>query len=216
VRVVHTKKMNTPTIVFIVGSPRYPSRTSTLAEAIAKSVAPKLHVKTDFIHIKSIWSSLCYATERKELDAIGESIIKRIERADALVIASPIYMASYSGMLKHVMDLVDQYALRGKPALLCATSGGESMRLVIEHQLLPLMMFFRCQIVPTTIFATERHFNGFNLDDEAIYKRIDLATDELARLMYLKELPVYQERIDQVAPSDSGIVVHPNFRQLDY
>lgn len=208
--------MKNPTIAFIVGSPRYPSRTSTLAEAIAKTVSTKMQVTVDFINIKSIWSSICYATVRPELDALGESIISRIEKADAIVIASPIYMASYSGMLKHVMDLVDQYALRGKPALLCATSGGESMRLVIEHQLLPLMMFFRCVVVPTTIFATERHFNEFSLEDASIDKRIEMATDELARLMQLKEVPSYQGSVATAASSDSGFAPHPDFKKLDY
>ena len=92
-------------------------------------------------------------------------------------------MGSYSGMLKHVLDLLDQYALRGKPVILCATGGSERYSLALEHQFLPLAGFFRCIAAPTTIYATEQHFREYSLVDANLRQRIARAAGELARLL---------------------------------
>ncbi|VFR16959.1 FMN reductase [plant metagenome] len=178
--------MSTPTVALLIGSPRYPSRTVTLAEEIAASLSRKLPARMDFIAIKDSWRHLCQATARHELNPQGESLLRRIETADAVVLASPVYMGSYSGMLKHVLDLLDQYALRGKPALLCATGGSDRYGLVVEHQFMPLAGFFRCQVVPTPIYATEAHFRDYALSDPDLRLRIDRAAEEMARLLHCK------------------------------
>lgn len=44
-------------------------------------------------------------------------------RADGVVVATPVYKASYSGVLKALLDLLPQYALTGKTVLPLATGG---------------------------------------------------------------------------------------------
>lgn len=70
-------------------------------------------------------------------------MIQTIIEAEALVIGSPTYKGSYTGLFKHVFDLLDPADLRGKPVILTATGGGDRHSLVVEHQLRPLFAFSR-------------------------------------------------------------------------
>ena len=63
--------------------------------------------------------------------------MRQIESADALIVATPVYRGSYTGLFKHLFDLVDHEALIGTPVLLAATGGSDRHSLVIDHQFGP-------------------------------------------------------------------------------
>jgi FMN reductase len=126
-----------------------------------------------------IFSSLT----RAQTSTASEAIVRSVETADALIVATPVYRASYTGALKHLFDLVSHEALLGKPVILAATGGSHLHGLVTEHQLRPLLSFFGALTVPTTIYATEADFDGYSLISAAVIDRIDRAADELARLI---------------------------------
>lgn len=126
-----------------------------------------------------IFSSLA----RAQTSAAGEAVVRSVETADALIVATPVYRASYTGALKHLFDLVNHEALIGKPVILAATGGSHLHGLVTEHQLRPLLGFFSALTVPTAIYATEADFDGYSLTNAAVTDRIDRAADELARLI---------------------------------
>jgi FMN reductase len=126
-----------------------------------------------------IFSSLT----RAQTSPAGEALVRSVETADALIVATPVYRASYTGTLKHLFDLVNHEALVGKPVILAATGGSHLHGLVTEHQLRPLLSFFGALTVPTTIYATEADFDGYTLSSTAVIDRIDRAVDEIARLI---------------------------------
>lgn len=106
-----------------------------------------------------------------------------MEEADVLVVGSPVYKGSYSGLFKHVFDLVGPDSLLGKPVLLCASGGGYRHALVVEHQLRPLFGFFGALTVPIAVYASERDFLDGRLVDAAVLDRIDLAVNGLERIL---------------------------------
>jgi FMN reductase len=91
-----------------------------------------------------------------------------------------VYRASISGALKHIFDLVDRDALTGRIAVLSATGG---TALVGEHQLRPLLGFFRAFTVPTFVYATEDEFDAARLPNASVEERIARAADEAAHLL---------------------------------
>ncbi|MFF7331242.1 NADPH-dependent FMN reductase [Streptomyces sp. NPDC090306] len=67
------------------------------------------------------------------------SAAELLARADGLVVATPVYKASYSGVLKALLDLMPQYALTGKTVLPLATGGSTAHVLAIDYALRPVL-----------------------------------------------------------------------------
>ena len=82
----------------------------------------------------------------------------RSRAADALIVGSPVYKGSYTGLFKHLFDFVEPEALAGKPVILTATGGGPRHALVVEHSLRPLFGFFTALTIPTAIYASDQDF----------------------------------------------------------
>jgi FMN reductase len=61
------------------------------------------------------------------------------DRADGVVIGTPVYKAAYSGLLKSLLDLLPQYALAGKTVLPLATGGTTAHVLAIDYALRPVL-----------------------------------------------------------------------------
>ena len=121
-------------------------------------------------------------------DALPASVqleLERIESADLLVVASPVYRASYTGLFKHLFDFVEQYALVGTPVLLAATGGSERHGLMIEHQLRPLFGFFEALTVPTGVYASAADFAGDRPVSSPLVDRLGSAAAQLASAIAL-------------------------------
>ena len=80
--------------------------------------------------------------------------------ADALVVVTPTFQGSYSGLFKSFLDLVEAGTLRGVPVLLAATGGTARHSLVIEHALRPLFSYLGALTVPTGVYAATADFGG--------------------------------------------------------
>ncbi len=139
--------------------------------------------KLTFVEMADAASVIFSSLTRAQTSDVGEAIIRSVETADALVVATPVYRASYTGALKHLFDLVDYQALAGKPVILAATGNSNLHGLVTEHQLRPLLSFFGALTVPTAIYASEADFAEYTLTSAAVFERIDRAADEIARLI---------------------------------
>ncbi|KQQ86143.1 FMN reductase [Aureimonas sp. Leaf324] len=170
-------------ILGISGSVRRPSRTTTLVAQLTRRIAGPLGGTGEVIELVDAAPHLLSALERDALGEIGQDLINRIETADALVVGTPVYRASYTGALKHLFDLVDHRALSARPVVLAATGGSTLHGLVTEHQLRPLLSFFGALTLPTTLYATEADFENFALTDPAIAARVERAAREAAQLI---------------------------------
>ncbi|WP_112249084.1 NADPH-dependent FMN reductase [Kribbella monticola] len=72
-------------------------------------------------------------------DPVIQTAIDTLAAADAVVVTTPVYKAAYSGLLKVFLDLLPQYALRGKTVLPLATGGTPAHVLVIDYALRPVL-----------------------------------------------------------------------------
>lgn len=169
------------TVVALSGSPRQQSRTVTLVNRIAKALVQQVPAEIRSIHIADAAPHLLTALSRDHVSPAGEALLRSIETADILVVGSPVYRGSYTGALKHIFDLIDRDALAGRPALLAATGGTPLHGLVGEHQLRPLLGFFRALTAPTFVFATEAEIAGPTLSD-AVEQRLAQAVAETVAL----------------------------------
>lgn len=104
-----------------------------------------------------------------------------VRSADALVLVTPTFQASYSGLFKSFMDLIEEGQLRGVPVLLAATGGTERHSLAVEYALRPLVAHLGAVAVPTGVFAATGDLGGATAP--ALTARIERAAGELAALV---------------------------------
>lgn len=124
--------------------------------------------------------------------------------ADAIIVASPVYKGSYTGLFKHFIDLIDPAALLEKPVLLAATGGGHRHALMIEHQLRPLFAFFEARVLATGVYAAAADFADDQLVDAQTSARLDRAVaqfeDHLPRSAAARPAPA----TGGIAPSEGA------------
>jgi FMN reductase len=77
-----------------------------------------------------------------------------VAAADALVIATPVYKAAYTGLLKAFLDLLPQDGLAGKLVLPLATGGSQSHMLALDYALRPVLASLAPRSILPSIYAT--------------------------------------------------------------
>lgn len=77
--------------------------------------------------------------EARQDDPAIKAAVSLVAQAELVVIASPTYKASYSGLLKTFLDLLPQYGLRGKVVLPLATGATLAHVLMIDYALRPML-----------------------------------------------------------------------------
>ena len=156
-----------------------PSSTRQLTDRIAQKALDLLEDAT--VNVIEL-GPLAVDTARAAVAGFpGEALQEAIDKlaaADAVIVATPVYKAGISGLLKTFVDVLDNDLLVAKPVLLAATGGSPRHALVIDDQLRPLFAFMRAFTVPTSVYAAPEDWGSTDLG-----KRIERAATELATLV---------------------------------
>ena len=123
------------------------------------------------------------AVWRSQVPAAVERELVAVEQADILVVATPVFRGAYTGLFKYFFDFIHQDALIDTPVLLAATGGSERHALVIDHQLRPLFSFFQARTLPLGVYAVDKDFADYRLQDEALIERARLAVERAMPLI---------------------------------
>jgi len=162
-------------LVAVSGGMQRPSRTDALVERLVGALSEALPIAPHFVHLGDVAPGLACSLDRRQLPADVLAHIAAIESADALVVASPVYRASYSGLFKHFFDFVDQDALIDVPVLLAATGGSDRHALVLDTALRPLFSFFQALTLPIGVYASPGDFDNYRVASAPLQARIQLA-----------------------------------------
>lgn len=106
--------------------------------------------------------------------ASGEilKVNEQVAKADIIVVITPIYKASYSGILKTYLDLLPQKALAGKRIIPIAVGGSLGHLLAIEYALKPVLSVLGATEIFNTVYVLDRQIErleaeGYRIDEEA-------------------------------------------------
>src|ERR1700761_3469623 len=105
-------------IVVVSGNPRPQSRTSTLAEAVGQAIAARAGGdEPAVVQVGALGAGLLTPG-----DAATAAALETVRAAEILVVATPTYKGSYTGVLKVLFDYLPAGALSGKRAVPVVTA----------------------------------------------------------------------------------------------
>ena len=138
--------------VFLLGgSPSPHSSSSRLLQHIGERLG--LHgQRLARVEVRELPAAALLALESGE-PAIARALAQ-LRQADAVVVATPVYKAAYSGLLKAFLDLLPQDALAGKLVLPLATGGSQSHMLALDYALRPVLASMSARFILPSIYAT--------------------------------------------------------------
>ena len=172
-------------LVAVSGGLQRPSKAAALAEHLMDLIADEVLCEQRLVELGQLAPQLAGATWRSHLPDTVERELAAVEQADILVVATPVFRGSYTGLFKHFFDFIHQDALIDKPVLLAATGGSERHALMIDHQLRPLFSFFQARTLPLGVYATDQDFLDYRLHSAALIQRATLAVQRALPLVGL-------------------------------
>jgi FMN reductase len=139
-------------ITALTGNPRPESRTHGLARTLAAELAGALPGA---------------ATSEVDLAALGPRVldaraaVAEVLAADILVVASPTYKGTYSGLLKSFLDRFETGGLAGKSAVCILLGGAPNHLLAVDLHMSPLLLELGAQVPARGLFVLESDVGDF-------------------------------------------------------
>jgi len=167
-------------VLLIAGSPSARSRTAALLQAVGQRLSAR-GASVQHLQVRDL------AAQALLQGDVGDPSISQaaglVALASVIVIATPVYKAAYSGVLKAFLDLLPQDALKGKTVLPMATGGSPNHMLAVDYAVRPVLQALGAEHIRQSIYAVDAQIallpeGAFQLD-ERIAQRLDEAVDGL-------------------------------------
>lgn len=176
--------MATRTLAVVSAGLSTPSSTRMLADRLTEATVTALAergvaVSPEVIELRDHARDLADHLVTGFPNAALRPVLETVAGADGLIAVSPIFSASYSGLFKTFVDVLDRNALTGTPVLLGATAGTARHQLALDHAMRPLFAYLRATVVPTGVFAASEDWGA----SAELGGRITRAAGELADLV---------------------------------
>ena len=180
--------METRRITVISAGLGVPSSSRLLADQLAASVERQLAaagyaVDIEVLELRDLAVDIAnnfvtgYAAPRLA------DVIARVEASDGLIAVSPVFSASYSGLFKSFIDVLDPKALEGKAVLIGATAGTDRHQMVLDFAMRPLFTYLRTRIAATAVFAGPQDWGNNDDGGSPLSVRVDRAAGEFVALL---------------------------------
>lgn len=161
------------TILLIGGSPSAISRSGRLLQYVG-SLLEQEGLEVETLQVRDLPAKALLHADFNHPAIL--SALQLVARADAIVFATPVYKAAYSGILKAFIDLLPQFGLRDKLVLPIASGGSPAHTLILDYALRPVLSSLYPKQILDSIYAVEQQIvwteeHGLVLDP-AIEKRV--------------------------------------------
>lgn len=167
-------------LLLIAASPSARSRSGALLGAAAERLQ-HLGLTPHTLRLRELPSQALLRADFQ--DAHIQAALHAVAQARVIVLATPIYKAAYSGLLKVFLDLLPQDGLTGKTVWSLATGGSIAHLLALDYSLLPVLAALGARSHNDSVYATdaqlERQLDGEYLIDEGIRRRLSLGAAQV-------------------------------------
>jgi FMN reductase len=171
-------------VVTIAGSPAAPSRCAAVLDRTREQLSHR-GLTTGAISLRELEPRALLHGDAAHAEIRAQ--IELLQSAQAVVIATPVYKAAYSGLLKVFLDLLPSGILTGKPVLPIATAGSLAHLLVLDYALKPVLASLGARHILTGVCVLDADFEWegerFVRLVETSDLRLTRALDELHRTL---------------------------------
>jgi FMN reductase len=139
-------------VTSILGSPSLRSRSGALLQLAQARLQP--HATTaEAITVRDLPGQALLQAEFANTEI--QAAIRKVLEAQVILVATPIYKAAYSGLLKSFLDLLPQDGLRDKTVLPLATGGSAAHLLALDYALKPVLSALGARDILDAVYASD-------------------------------------------------------------
>ncbi|UXO67218.1 NADPH-dependent FMN reductase [Pantoea dispersa] len=179
-------------VITLAGSPRFPSRSTALLSVCQRALEARgVEVIPWNIHNFQPEDLLYARFDSPALTALKADLAL----AEGLIVATPIYKASFSGALKTLLDLLPERALEHKVVLPLASGGSVAHMLAVDYALKPVLNALKAQEVLHGVFASDTQITHYDRQpelDALLSERIDEALEIFWQALHRRHQPYAQ------------------------
>ncbi|GAB3278987.1 FMN reductase [Parasphingorhabdus pacifica] len=199
--------MHERTIMAVSAGLGQPSSTRLLTDRLAEATTTELEshsvtATVETVELRDIAHDVLNHTLTGFPSDQLRAVLEKVSAANGLIVASPLFNTSYSGLFKSFVDVLDSESLAGMPVLLGATGGTPRHSLALEYAMRPLFTYLHADVVTTSVFAATDDWAGDGDRTNPLPKRIQRAGRELAEMVAERESSGPADPFDNVPSFD--------------
>jgi NAD(P)H-dependent FMN reductase len=156
--------------------------TRLLVEAVLAASSGR-DIQTELLDLSETPIDFAANKAPEEYSAPTQRAIELAGLADGFVFGSPIYRATYTGVLKNFFDLMPVEAMLGKVAGLVATGGSLHHYLALDFTFRPIMTFFNMHTVPGVLYGSREQFLPERQLNEALREQAEALGQDLGYMI---------------------------------
>ncbi|MBD2872626.1 NADPH-dependent FMN reductase [Paenibacillus arenilitoris] len=164
-------------IIIISGSPNASSRLNGMIQFVQQKLAER-NLSPELITVVSLPAEDLVQANFNSPAILAANAL--VDSADAVVIASPVYKASFTGVLKAYLDLLPQKGLDGKIIAPLFIGGTIAHMLSIDYSLKPVLASMGAKHYVSGVYAVDAQINRTQGADGELH--FDLSEDLILRL----------------------------------
>jgi FMN reductase len=154
-------------LLVVVGAVTPPGRLDAAVRYAADHGAERPGVTATVLSLASHRVSFADGRPLERYSDDTARVVGAIAEADAVLLASPVYRASFTGALKNLLDLTPVEALRAKPVGIVAMGATLHHYLGVDWQLRAVLAWFGALVAPTSVYLESGQFQDGKLVDPA-------------------------------------------------
>ncbi|WNF36791.1 NAD(P)H-dependent oxidoreductase [Bacillaceae bacterium IKA-2] len=170
-------------VVALVGSTRKNSSTRKATEIVLKEVE-RHGMTVEIIHFAEVKLPIYEGDlDKEDYPEVVKDFIEKIANADGVILASPEYHGSVSGVLKNALDYIGAREMSGKITAIIGTAGsnlGAANTVNTLHQICRNLHAWALPQSPTIPAAYEAFNKDGSLRDEKLQERLVILGNKLA------------------------------------
>jgi FMN reductase len=170
-------------LVAVVGSVTPPGRLRQAVDfALEQAVRETPQIEAALVDLADYRVSFADGRPLEAYTDDTAAVVARLRGADAILLATPVYRASYTGSLKNLLDLTPLEALQAKPVGIVAMGATLHHYLGADWQLRAVLSWFGALTLPASVYLTSAHFSEGKLTDETAITELGQLIDGLINL----------------------------------